>query len=57
MMKKKNSIDPITVLRKIRKEYYKKTKNMTMEEEINYINNTANKFLEKTNKKAIANKK
>jgi len=56
-MKKKNSIDPITVLRKIRKEYYKKTKNMTMEEEINYINNTANKFLEKTNKKAIANKK
>jgi len=43
---KKNNIDPITELHKIREKYYEETKNMTIEEEINYINNTANKILE-----------
>ena len=43
--------DSMKELRKIREEYYEKTKNMTIEEEIAYLNSSSKKMIEKYNLK------
>ena len=49
---KKNKRDPLAELHRIRKEIYKKTKNMSASEYVNYIRKEAEKY-----KKLLKSKK
>ena len=45
------TLNPISELHKIRENNYEKTKDMTIEEEVNYINSKANSIISDKNKK------